>query len=113
MTDIDIVHAIIAVVSAEAGCKEPIGVLRRNSEHRISKFRDDAIWLARTRTQLSYPELGAWFHRHHTSALASFRRAELRRERNPPRKDGRTWKAWHAYLWQKVEALCANSAPVA
>lgn len=117
MNDFQFVKRVIEVVSIEAGFERPKpgkidSLLHNNREYYASKFRDDAILLARENTQLSLIQLGELFKRHHTSVLQSIRRALQRRDRNPPRKDKRSWTEWHNYLLEKVRA-CENSAPVA
>jgi len=107
----ELVKALIAVASTEAGFEEPKYLLRRHREVYAAKFRDDAIYLARENTDLSYSQLAELFQRHHTSLIGAWRRAKLRRERNVPRRDGRTWIAWHEYLLEKAKAQCVSSTP--
>jgi len=106
MTDPDLVDHIIAVLAAEAGLKKPADLLKRTARiHRICKFRDDAIYLARQLTSMSYPELAQRFgERHHTTLICAVRKVELRLRNNPIRKDGRTWADWHKYLVGKIQA---------
>lgn len=114
MTDFEFVANMITVVSQEAGFRDiprkTRTLLRNSREYYAAKFRDDAIYLARENTQLSYPQLGELFKRDHSTVIAAYRRAKMRRERNPLRKDKRTWVEWHDYLLAKVRA-CESSKP--
>lgn len=112
MTDFEFVERTIEVVSKEAGFKHPMELLRNSREYYAAKFRDDAIFLARENTGLSFPQLGSLFKRHYSSVIFAYRRAQMRREKNPPRKDKRSWMEWHNYLLERVRA-CENSMPVA
>lgn len=117
MNEIDLVKTIIAVVAAEAGFHAPADLLRSNREAYASKYRDDAVWLARTETELSFPELAKLFPRgkqprHHTTIIAAFQRAETRRVKSPLRRDGRKWIEWHKHLLEKVRGACESSKPV-
>jgi chromosomal replication initiation ATPase DnaA len=111
MKERDLVDKIIAVLAEEAGLKDSAELLKRTAtgaEHRIVKFRDDAIYLAREATKesgLSLIVLGEWFGaRSHTTLISACRRVALRLERNPPRRDKRKWTEWHAYIMEQVNS---------
>lgn len=103
LNDREFVDRIIAVCSKEAGFKKPSALLHNSRDFYAAKFRDDAVFLARTNTSLSYPQLATIFRRDHSTLVFAYQRAVKRREKNPPRRDGRTWVEWHSYLLEKVK----------
>ena len=111
MNERDLVEKIIAVALKESGLKKLADFLKRTGSGReryICKLRDDAIYLAREHTKasgLGWEKLAIWFGaRHHTTLISAYRRAKDRLDRNLPRRDGRCWPEWHAYLMQQVYA---------
>jgi hypothetical protein len=106
MHDFSIFEIIIDVVAAEGGCKaKDLRDFRRCPS--LCRLRDTMLFLARKKTQLSFPELGQRLAgRHHTTIIAACRREGERLKRKlPKRADGRTLAQWHAHLEQKIDAL--------
>jgi chromosomal replication initiation ATPase DnaA len=103
MTDLDTVKAIIKIVSAEAGVSVDEFLSLQNRVHRVCKYRDDAIYLAREHTQMGYQELAKLFDcRHHTTLVSSYRKVKMRRDRGVVHRNGMKWSDWHNYLMAKV-----------
>lgn len=104
MNDFEFVEKIIAVTAREAGLKRSIDLLSGKRELYVCKYRDDAIFLAKEHTTLSWERLAILFgKRHHTTLIGAHRRVQLRLERNPPRKDSLTWAGWHKRLLDQVQ----------
>lgn len=56
------------------------------SERKYTEYvrgRDAFVWIARTNLKLSYPRIGRAINRHHTTVMASFRRAKALYENDP------------------------------
>lgn len=105
MNAFEIVRRLQEVVAKEAGLKSVRELLAHDHELRKAKFRDSAIYLARTKTDLSLEKLGELFGaRHHTTLVGAVRREKARLQRHPPRPDKRTWPEWHDYLYKKAVA---------
>jgi hypothetical protein len=103
MTAFELVRAIQEAAAAEAGLKSVRQLLAHDHEQRKAKFRDSAIYLARTKTDLALEKLGELFGaRHHSTLVGAVRREKLRLQRRPHRHDGRTWVEWHEYLYNKA-----------
>lgn len=112
MNDLELVHRLQEVVAAEAGLKSVRQLLAHDREQRKSKFRDTAIYLARTKTDLALEKLGELFGaRHHTTILSAARRETVRLQRKPLRKDKRTWIEWHEYVYNKATAVAVPAIP--
>jgi chromosomal replication initiation ATPase DnaA len=112
MNDLELVRSLQRVVAEEAGLKSVRELLAHDHKLRKAKFRDSAIYLARTKTDIVLEQLGEMFGaRHHTTILSAVRREKTRLQRKPPRKDKRTWVEWHEYLYNKATAVSAPVVP--
>lgn len=112
MNAFEIVRRLQEVVAKEAGLKSVRELLAHDHELRKAKFRDSAIYLARTKTDLSLEKLGELFGaRHHTTLVGAVRREKARLQRHPPRPDKRTWPEWHDYLYKKAMEGAESAVP--
>lgn len=109
MNDLEFVGKLQAAVAKEAGLDNTEALLHRAAGSRelyLCKFRDAAIFLARTHTDLGFPRLGQLFGgRTASTIISAHRREEDRLKRNAPRRDKRTHAEWHAHLLSLVPRI--------
>jgi chromosomal replication initiation ATPase DnaA len=102
MNDLEFVERLQLTVAKAAGLQNVEALLHRrpgSREHYLCKFRDAAIFLARTRTELGVIRLGQLFGGRDASTITTAcQREELRLKRNAPRKDKKTHAQWHQSL---------------
>lgn len=68
-----VTHAtIIRTVARYAGVTSPI-LLGRDKRQPLARYRQIAMYLCRNMLGASYPTIGEWFHRDHTTILYSVR----------------------------------------
>lgn len=108
MNDLEFVARLQVAVAKAAGLDEPDALIHRNCGSRelyLCKFRDAAIYLARTNTDLGVVRLGELFGGRKASTItAACKREELRLARNAPRRDKKKQAEWHKYLLSLVES---------
>jgi chromosomal replication initiation ATPase DnaA len=96
------VSKLQSAVAIAAGLRNAQELVKRGKGSRelyVCKYRDAAIYLARTNTGLSTIRLGQLFGgRDHSTVVLACNREKLRLTRNPPRSDGLT----HAQFHQKL-----------
>ena len=106
MNDLQFVAKLQVVIAKEGGFDELNALTHRESGSRelyLCKFRDAAIYLARTHTDLGVVRLGELFGDRRASAItAACQREELRLKRNLKRRDGKTHVQWHEHLLSLV-----------
>lgn len=116
MNDLQFVKQLQETVAKAAGLEDRDALIHRAAGSRelyVCKFRDAAIYLARTNTGLGVIRLGELFGGRKASTItAACQREKLRLQRNAPRKDNKTHAAWHASFlvaleWPKEESIDA------
>ncbi len=58
-------------------------ILSKDKHRNISEARQVACWLLRTRTRLSFPEIGRVVHKDHTSVMVCVKKCVARRAKEP------------------------------
>jgi chromosomal replication initiation ATPase DnaA len=109
MNDYRVLDIIVEVVCRESDISEKM-VVRLNRSPAVCKARDTICYIARVKTDLSFPEIGQrLFGRHHSTIISCVHNETIRLERQfPLRADGRTLKEWHEYLWRLISARIAE-----
>ncbi len=70
------IRAICQTVAEYYGWSSADDILRRDRSKSVCEARHVAIWLARRKFGLSYPELGREFGRDHTTCLSAVKRID-------------------------------------
>jgi chromosomal replication initiation ATPase DnaA len=109
MHDFRMLEVIVEVVAKSAQLKSPKLLYSSSRAPALVKLRDTVLFLIRTKTQLSFAEIGRPFGRKHSSILTAVRREEMRLQRNPPRSDKATWAEYHARLMCEVDRAVADA----
>jgi chromosomal replication initiation ATPase DnaA len=114
MNDLQFVKQLQVAVAKAAGLKDREELIHRSGGSRelyTCKFRDAAIYLARTNTSLGVIRLGELFGGRKASTItAACQREKLRLQRNVPRKDCKTYAAWHASLLAAIETPASEES---
>jgi chromosomal replication initiation ATPase DnaA len=114
MNDLQFVKQLQDAVAKAAGLKDREALIHRAAGSRelyVCKFRDAAIYLARTQTTLGVTRLGELFGGRKASTITvACERETLRLRRNLQHKNGMTHAAWHASLLVAIEEPKEESA---
>jgi hypothetical protein len=113
MHDYAILDLLVAVVAKAGHCK-PKDLREFGRCPSLCKLRDTLLYLARQRTGLSFPEIGRYFKRHHTTIMGAVNNEKRRLERKLPiAPRGMLLSAWHEQLLGQLDVEIANAQEAA
>jgi chromosomal replication initiation ATPase DnaA len=113
MHDFRMLEVICEIVAKSAQLKSSKPLYSNSRAPAFVKLRDTALFLIRSKTQLSFAEIGRPFGREHSSIHTAVRREEMRLQRNPPRADKTTWVEYHARLVREIDRAIADAVELA
>jgi hypothetical protein len=113
MHDYDILDLLVGVVAKAGRCK-PKDLREFGRCPSLCKLRDTLLYLARQRTGLSFPEIGRYFKRHHTTIMGAVNNEKRRLERKLPIAPcGMPLADWHAQILGQLDVEIANAQEAA